>query len=1316
MATILLSAVGAAIGGSIGGTVAGLSSAVIGRAVGATLGQVIDQRLLGQGSEAVETGRVDRFRLTQSGDGNPIAQVYGRMRVGGQVIWASDFLERRSTTGGGGGKGSPSSPEVTSFSYSVSLAIAVCEGTIAGIGRVWADGEEVAQRDLNMRVYTGTDDQLPDPLIEAIEGEGFVPAYRGTAYVVLERVPLGRFGNRIPQFSFEVLRPEQADSRTYESDLAQLVKGAALIPGTGEYALATSAVHYTKGPGINWAANSNSPSGKTDFLTSFEMLNTELPSCGSVSLVASWFGSDLRCGQCEVKPKIEKRANEGGNMPWRVAGLDRADADEIEREDNRPIYGGTPTDQSVIQAIRHVNAKGGRVMFYPFILMEQTEGNGLEDPWTSADNQPTLPWRGRITLSKAPGQSGSPDGTVLADEEVASFFGTARASDFSVVGRTVEYTGPDEWGLRRFILHYAALCAAAGGVHAFCIGSEMRALTQIRGAAGFPAVEEFRALAAEVRALLGPDTRIGYAADWSEYFGYQPQDGSGDRYFHLDPLWADENIDFIGIDNYMPLSDWRDGDTHADAGWDSIYNLDYLAANIEGGEGYDWYYQSSEAEAAQIRTPIEDQEHDEPWVWRYKDIRNWWQNPHHERIGGVRQQDPTDWVPASKPIWFTELGCAAIDKGTNQPNKFLDQRSSESSLPKYSDGSRDDLIQLQYLRTMLTYWADPANNPVSEVYGDAMIDMDNAYVWAWDTRPYPAFPNNLTLWSDGAIQSRGHWLNGRAGARTLASVVEEICRRSGVTEVDTSRLFGVVRGYAVEEVTSARAALQPLMLRYGFDAIERDGVLKFVMRGAGRPHVLDADALAVSGDLDGTVEYSREAEAEMTGRVRLRFVQSGADHEIVAEEAVLADTSTHSVTSSELPLAMTRSEGRQVAERWLAEARVSREAARFALPPSLMHLGAGDVVRLDTDQEDAHALYRVDRVEQSELQLLETVRIERDIYKTTDLQEEIPGAKPFAAPVPVLPLFMDLPLMRGDEIEHAPHLAVTATPWPGSVAIYGSSSDDSYALSEIIAARSVVGQTENTLFRARSGVWDGGEALQVRMLSGALESREKSAILNGANLAAIGDGTSGNWELFQFRNAELIAEDTYLLTDRLRGQGGSDGIMPASWPAGSWFVLMDGTPAQIDLASAHRRVSRHYRIGSAARGYDDPSYTHVVEAFDGNGLRPYSPCHLGVWSGQNGDLHFDWVRRTRIDGDSWDLPEVPLGEENETYVVRIWNGSTPVREITVGSTSWVYTRALQDADAARLPLRFEVAQVSVRYGFGPFASLDVGDRDVSGLA
>ena len=140
MATILLSAAGAALGAGFGGTIVGLSGAVIGRAIGATLGRVIDQRLMGAGSEAVDVGRVDRFRLMGASEGASVSQLWGRMRVAGQVIWATEFQEnaRRS-----GGKGAPR-PSTTQYSYSVSLAVALCEGEITRVGRIWADGLEIA--------------------------------------------------------------------------------------------------------------------------------------------------------------------------------------------------------------------------------------------------------------------------------------------------------------------------------------------------------------------------------------------------------------------------------------------------------------------------------------------------------------------------------------------------------------------------------------------------------------------------------------------------------------------------------------------------------------------------------------------------------------------------------------------------------------------------------------------------------------------------------------------------------------------------------------------------------------------------------------------------------------------------------------------------------------------------------------------------------------------------------------------------------------------------------------------------------------------
>ncbi len=1109
MATILLSAVGAAAGAGFGGTVLGLSGAVIGRAVGATLGRVIDQRLMGSGSEAVETGRIERFRLTGASEGASVPQVYGRMRVAGQVIWATQFQET-SSSNRSGGKGAPQQT-VTSYSYTVSFAVALCEGQISTVGRIWADGIEIDPDSLNLRIYRGTEDQLPDPKIEAVEGLGNAPGYRGIAYVVVEDLDISRFGNRVPQFTFEVVRPAQGQYAQTTTDLSRAIQAVAMMPGTGEYALATTALHYNDGPGLSRSANVNSPSGKADFATSLQQMRGELPNVRSVSLIVSWFGGDLRCGECLIQPKVEQNTQDAEKMAWRAGGIGRSQAQEIVKESDRSIYGGTPSDASVIEAIKAVRDGGQEVMFYPFVLMDQLSGNTLPDPYSDAMSQPVLPWRGRITLSKAPGRSGGPDRTLAAEAEVADFFGAAQASDFTVNGDVISYSGPSAWHYRRFILHYAHLCAAAGGVESFCIGSEMRGLTQIRGQGdSFPAVEAMRQLAADVRAILGSDTKITYAADWSEYFGYQTD---GNVYFHLDPLWADENIDFIGIDNYMPLSDWRDDDDQADAAYSAVYDLDYLRSNVMGGEGYDWYYDSIEGELAQRRLPITDGAYDEPWIYRYKDLKNWWLNPHHNRIDGERSLVSTEWIPQSKPIRFTEYGCAAIDNGTNQPNKFLDPKSSESSLPKYSNGRRDDTIQMQYLRAMALEWADPASNPISAIYEEPMVDMSRAHAWAWDARPFPQFPNNGGLWSDGENYGRGHWLTGRSANLPLDIVVAEICERSGIYDFDVSELFGVVRGYTPDGVGSARAALQPLMLAYGFEAIERDGVLLFQMRGNKPAVSVDPEQLVETSSLDGIIETLRTPDAETAGRVRLNFIEAEADFGNRQVEAIFPDEESFGVSQSELSLALTDNEGRSIAERWLSEARVARDTARFALPRSLAKLGAGDIVDLDGQA------YRIDRVDLSEFALVEAIRIERSVYTPSNTFEDRRQVNTFVPPTPVYPVFLDLPLMTGEEVPYAPHIAVAARPWPQSVAVWSAASDAGYGLNQIISQPAVLGVTQTELAAAPSGLWDCGAPLRIKLSNGALSSADSLAVLSGRNALAIGDGSPGNWETFSSRTS-----------------------------------------------------------------------------------------------------------------------------------------------------------------------------------------------------
>lgn len=1132
-----------------------------------------------------------------------------------------------------------------------------------------------------------------------MEGEGKAPAYRGIAYVVIEDLELAPFGNRVPQFTFEVVRAADPVAVPVIEDLAANLPGVCMIPGTGEYSLATTPVHYEIAPGANRSANVNMPTDQTDFALSLEQLREELPGVGAVSLVVSWFGDDLRCGVCTLRPKVEQKTMEGVGMPWRSGGIVRAAADLVPQVNGRSIYGGTPSDQAVIEAIQALKAAGKDVTFYPFILMDQTADNGRPDPWSDAGNQPKLPWRGRITTSVAPGRVATPDRTAAAAAEVVDFFGTTAIGDFAISGNTITYSGPDEWRYRRFILHNAHLCAAAGGVEAFCIGSEMRGLTQIRGAGdSFPAVTELIALAADVRAILGPNCKLTYAADWSEYFGYHV---NSNVYFHLDPLWADSNIDFIGIDNYMPLSDWREGEAHADSAWQAIHNPAYLQANIAGGEGFDWYYANAADQAAQTRTPITDGAYDEPWIYRYKDLRNWWSCQHHPRLNGVRQAAPTAWAPQSKPIRFTEYGCAAIDKGTNQPNKLLDPKSSESALPYYSTGQRDDLVQMAYYTAMARFWRDPANNPTSLFYQGAMLDFDHSLAWAWDARPFPVFPVNRPLWDDGANFETGHWLNGRSANQSLAAVISEICEKAGLPDADTDQALGVVRGYGLTEVTSARAILQPLLQAGSIDAVEHEGVLGFVPRSGLAAIVLDRQGFAEGGDIEAA-ELGRLGEAEMQDHLRLTYLEAESDFAVRAVAASLPDAAGEVVAQTDLPLSLTNGEAAAMAERWLVEARLARDSLRFSLPPSRRAIGAGAVVELDGKR------YRIDRCEMTASQALEAVRIDPAVYRAPRIDPEATAWKPYQPPTPAFPVFLDLPLLTGVEKPHVPHVAIAASPWPGRMAVWSSATQAGFSVNTLVERPAIIGITETALPRGSTARWERGPALRVRMGRGNLSSAEDLAVFAGANVLAIGDGSPENWEILQFRDAALVAPATYEIRQRLRGQLGSDGVMPEVWPAGSLVVVLDSAVKQISLPQSARGLTRNYRIGDAARSYDAPGVVARSAAFSGIGLRPYSVCHLRKAGTVGSDLALSWIRRTRIDGESWQSDEVPLGEETERYRLRIRNGAALVREVQTTAPNWLYTAAMQAVDGASTATEIEVAQLSSSFGAGPAVRLALG--------
>src|SRR6476659_5037193 len=172
MAALLLSVAGAAAGGAIFGP----AGAVAGRIVGALGGNLIDHALFGPGPRHVEGPRLADLDVMASTEGAPIPRVYGRARLGGQVIWATELEEVVSNrTDNAGGKGGGGGTSTTTYSYFANFAVGLCEGPIGRVARIWADGKPLDVAGINMRLYTGREDQTLDPLIVAKEGNA--PAY-----------------------------------------------------------------------------------------------------------------------------------------------------------------------------------------------------------------------------------------------------------------------------------------------------------------------------------------------------------------------------------------------------------------------------------------------------------------------------------------------------------------------------------------------------------------------------------------------------------------------------------------------------------------------------------------------------------------------------------------------------------------------------------------------------------------------------------------------------------------------------------------------------------------------------------------------------------------------------------------------------------------------------------------------------------------------------------------------------------------------------------------------------------------------------------
>lgn len=371
MASLVLGAVGAFAGSFVG-------MPALGWAIGSALGSA-----LFPGGKDTQGPRLSDLKLQQSTYGSMIPILYGTCRIAGNVIWQTDLTEHATEESQGKGDG----PTNTTFTYSASFAIALCEGEILTVPRIWADSrlvydvtaattpavetpfysaESLSAEDwhyfvrnpavwglvlasdfknqkinefsqggfsydpsyddstytgtlitgvnaespeplpeLPFTLYLGTEDQLPDPTMEAVEGAGNVPGYRGTAYIVFTDLDLSAYGNRIPSFTFEVATEGGTIPVRYNS-FTPLGSGGGLVSGVEFDGSTITIAKYTSGVGTSvYETASYTADGTLIDSTSEEALHVVLGSnvqlwitCTNNSHIA--FGATQTVGETAV--------------------------------------------------------------------------------------------------------------------------------------------------------------------------------------------------------------------------------------------------------------------------------------------------------------------------------------------------------------------------------------------------------------------------------------------------------------------------------------------------------------------------------------------------------------------------------------------------------------------------------------------------------------------------------------------------------------------------------------------------------------------------------------------------------------------------------------------------------------------------------------------------------------------------------------------------------------------------------------------------------------------------------------------------------
>lgn len=519
-----------------------------------------------------------------------------------------------------------------------------------------------------------------------------------------------------------------------------------------------------------------------------------------------------------------------------------------------------------------------------------------------------------------------------------------------------------------------------------------------------------------------------------------------------------------------------------------------------------------------------------------------------------------------------------------------------------------------------------------------------------------------------------------AGAISIAAIAETLSMGSVVGTSGTA-----VGGYAATG-DSVRGALETFALAYG-TSITDDGMVLRLDSSDGLQMLPERD-LGASADSSARArfELDRTAAGALPDEVAITYYEPKRDYQAGLQRARWSGPGRRA-ESVDLPVALSADSAKAVAERWLDRSWTQRSQATVALPARWLTLRPGGLAavpgRMDTFRIAGWTLERM----VLELRLVGAARAPV-VLPMADAGR--PASEPDLPAGETLIELLDLPPLDTSAAT-GPRLWIAAAGtgggWRRAQVMASVDGGTSFQVLGSTAPRAIMGMTTTALPPGDAALFDRTGTVEVELAAAAmwLEGRDDEALVNGANLAMIGD------ELIQFGAANPVGPRRFRLSRLLRGRRGSEWAM-ASHAAGERFVLVDPATllpfeATIDVIGAKVRV--------IATGVGDATHAEREMVLTGRALRPPPPAHLSAKRLADGTIRICWVRRSRV-GWSWlDGIDTPVGEEFERYRLTVQTGSGPPRTVDLDRADYDYSPAAQIEDGATHLSPIDIAVVQL---------------------